>query len=72
MRAIEFKTKIKNNQIQIPAKIQIRLKSYKDKNVRVIVLIEDSEIYDNIVFQEALTNQFLKGYADSDSIYDIN
>lgn len=70
MRAIEFKTKIKNNQIQIPTKAQSELKYNQDKDVRVIVLIDDSEIYDNILFQESAGNHFLKGYADSDSIYD--
>jgi hypothetical protein len=70
MRAIEFKTKIKNNQIQIPIKIQSELKSDQDKDIRVIVLVDDSEVYDNLLFQESASSQFLKGYADSDSIYD--
>jgi hypothetical protein len=70
MRALEFKTKIKNNQIQIPAGIQSELKTNKDKNIRVIVLLDDSDCYDDFVFQEATSEQFLKGYADSDSIYD--
>jgi hypothetical protein len=70
MKAIEFKSKIKNNQIQIPKKAQSELKTNKDKDVRVIVLIDDTEIYDNIVFQESARDQFLKGYADSDSVYD--
>jgi hypothetical protein len=71
MRAIEFKSKIKNNQIQIPLKIQFELKTNQDKDIRVIVFIDDSEIYDNFIFQESASRQFLKGYADSDSIYDI-
>ena len=70
MKAIEFKSKIKNNQIQIPKKAQSELKTNKDKDVRVIVLIDDTEINDNIVFQESARDQFLKGYADSDSVYD--
>jgi hypothetical protein len=70
MKAIEFKSKIKNNQIQIPKKVQSELKANKDKDVRVILLIDDTEIYDNIVFQESARDQFLKGYADSDSVYD--
>ncbi len=70
MKAIEFKSKIKNNQIQIPKKAQSELTINKDKDVRVIVLIDDTEIYDSIVFQESARDQFLKGYADSDSIYD--
>ncbi len=70
MRALEFKSKIKNNRILIPAKIQTELKVKQDKDVRVIVLVDDSDLYDDLIFQEATQNQFLKGYADSDSIYD--
>lgn len=70
MKALEFKTKIKNNLIHIPKRIQTELISNKDKDIRVIVLIEDSEIYDELVFQQSASNLFLKGYADSDSIYD--
>jgi len=69
MRALEFKSKIKNNQILIPTKIQSELNT-NDKDVRVIVLVDDSDIYDDLIFQQTTQNQFLKGYADSDSIYD--
>jgi hypothetical protein len=69
MKALEFKSKIKNNKILIPVKIQSELKN-KDKDVRVIVLIDDSDIYDDLIFQQTTQSQFLKGYADSDSIYD--
>ncbi len=70
MRALEFKSKIKNNQILIPSKIQSELKNKQDKDVRVIVLIDDLEIYDDVIFQQSTQSQFLKGYADSDSVYD--
>ncbi len=70
MRALEFKSKIKDNRILIPAGIQSELKTDQDKEVRVIVLIDDSELYDNLIFQQSTQSQFLKGYADSDSIYD--
>jgi hypothetical protein len=72
MRALEFKSKIKNNQILIPTGIQSELKSNKDRDIRVIVLIDDSEMYDDLIFQQSTKSQFLKGYADSDSIYDKN
>ena len=72
MKALEFKSKIKNNQIHIPARIQSVLKTNQDKDIRVIVLIDDSEIYDDLVFQQLTKKQFLSGYADSDSIYDNN
>ena len=70
MKALEFKSKIKNNQIFIPTRIQSELKSEQDKDVRVIVLIDDSDIYDDLIFQQSTQSQFLKGYSDSDSIYD--
>jgi hypothetical protein len=72
MKALEFKSKIKNNQIHIPTRIQSELKTNQDKDIRVIVLIDDSEIYDDLIFQQTTKAQFLKGYADSDSIYDNN
>jgi hypothetical protein len=70
MRALEFKSKIKKNRILIPAKIQTELNVKQDKDVRVIVLVDDSDIYDNLIFQEATQSQFMEGYADTDSIYD--
>jgi len=70
MRALEFKSKIKNNRILIPTKIQTELNVKQDKDVRIIVLVEDSGIYDALIFQEATQSQFLKGYGDKDSIYD--
>ena len=70
MRALEFKSKIKNNQIMIPARIQSELKTKQDKDVRVIVLVDDSDVYDDLIFQQTTQTQFLNGYVDSDSIYD--
>lgn len=70
MRALEFKSKIKNNRILIPTKIQTELKVRQDKDVRVIVLVDDSDLYDDLIFQQTTQSQFLKGYADTDSIYD--
>ena len=70
MKALEFKTKIKNNQIQIPIGMRAEFKTNPDKQVRVIVLIDDSEINDDSIVQESASEHFLKGYADTDSIYD--
>lgn len=70
MRALEFKSKIKNNQIIIPTKMLSEFKSNDDKNIRVIVLIDEVVISDDLVFQQATQDQFLMGYADSDAIYD--
>lgn len=72
MEALEFVTKIKDNQILVPAAIQSALGINKDKEIRVIVLIEDAvnKHPDDSFIQETAKEQFLKGYADSDSIYD--
>jgi hypothetical protein len=70
MKAVEFNTKIINNQIQIPLTIQSEFKSVKDKDIRVIILIDEIEKEDHILFQRTAESQFLKGYAQSDSIYD--
>ena len=66
MEAIEFKSKICKDSIEIPKHIKTQLQTIKDKNVRVIVLIDhEDKQYQNFVAEE-----FLKGYADSDDIYD--
>ncbi len=70
MKAVEFKTRIKNQQILIPSEIQSQLKTNKD--VRVIVLIDEPDAYDDLTFQQTAQEQFLKGYSDSDSVYDNN
>lgn len=70
MRALEFKSKIRNNQIFIPEQVQSELNVQQDKDVRVIVLVDDSDIYDDYSFQQATQKQFLKGYVASDSVYD--
>ena len=70
MRALEFKSKIKNNQIAIPTKLQAELKTSQNKNVRVILLMDDSEINDEMLYKQTAREQFLKGYSDPDSIYD--
>lgn len=70
MKALEFKTKIKNNQIQIPLSFQSELKTNQDRDVRVIVLIDDSEKSDYQIVKQAATDHFLQGFSESDSIYD--
>lgn len=70
MRALEFKSKIKDNQILIPARLQSELNTKRNKSVRVIVLVEDVDIHDDLLFKQNTQNQFLEGYAESDSIYD--
>jgi hypothetical protein len=70
MKALEFKTRISNNQIQIPAGVRSELKNNGDKEFRVILLLDDSDNNDNLMFRETSGSYFLKGYSDSDSIYD--
>ena len=70
MKALEFKTKIKNNRIQIPLCIQSELKAIQERNVRVIVLIDDSENTDDLIVTQEAAAHFLQGFAESDSIYD--
>jgi hypothetical protein len=71
MKAIEFKSKIKENKILIPRRMQLELATEVDKNVRVVVFVEDSGVYDEKSYRQMTKNQFLKGYADSDSVYDL-
>ena len=70
MRAIEFKSKIKENKILIPHRKQSELFVKSEKTVRVVVFVEDSEFYSEKAYRQMTKSQFLKGYAESDSIYD--
>jgi len=71
MRAIEFKSEIRENRILIPRKIQPELIAGHDKKVRVVVFVEDNDVYAEKAYRQTAKAQFLKGYADSDSIYDL-
>ena len=70
MKAIEFNSRIRNNRILIPAELQSQLKDKLDKDVRVIVLIDETDADDELTYRQTAQSQFLNGYADSDSIYD--
>lgn len=74
MKALEFVTQIKESQIVIPENMLNELEYNKGKKVRVILLFEQnhhSGKYENESFiQQTVQEQFLEGYADSDSIYD--
>ena len=67
MRAIEFRSKIRENQILIPRKNRSDLLVGNDTTVRVIIFVEEPE---EKAYRQMTKSQFLKGYADSDSIYD--
>jgi ABC-type sugar transport system substrate-binding protein len=72
MRTIEYKSKLSKNTIHISKEIQAELKAVDEKNIRVMIFLDDIDDNDDLTFQQAAMEQFLKGYADSDSIYDIN
>ena len=71
MRAVEFKSKINNNQILIPRRVRQELIAGQDKNVRVVVFVQDSDVYDEKAYRRMTKAQFLKGYTESDAVYDI-
>ena len=66
MKALEFQSKIENNQISIPSTIQAKLNG---EDVIVVVLLKDSHS-DEDNFKEITKTAFLDGYDDTDSVYD--
>ena len=71
MKAIEFNSKISENAILIPHKMRQELLNRHNNKVRVVVFLEDSDVYDERSYRQVTKSQFLKGYADTDSIYDL-
>ena len=67
MKALEFQSKIENNQISIPSTIQTRLNG---EDVIVVVLLKDSPSDEEDNFKEMTKTAFLKGYNEADSVYD--
>jgi hypothetical protein len=72
MKALEFRSKIRNNQILIPHRLQSELATDQDRDVRVIILIDDPEMNDYSLEMKAAESHFLEGFAESDSIYDTD
>jgi len=70
MRAIEFKSKIRENKISLPRRLQSEMITGYNKTVRVVLFLEDTDVYDDNAFRQLTKSQFLKGYAKSDDIYD--
>jgi len=71
MKAIEFNTKIEDvSFINIPKTFQKEFIDSENKNVRVIVLVEEKEYQEERLFKSMTVDNFLKGYSESDSIYD--
>jgi hypothetical protein len=71
MRAVEFKSKIRDNRILIPRKVRQELNAEQDRNVRIVVFIKDSDVYDEKAYRQMAKEQFFRGYADTDSVYDL-
>jgi hypothetical protein len=70
MRTVEFETELIDNTITIPENFKEELALSKDKHVRVIVMIDELEINEEIEIKKILNNQFLNGYDEADDIYD--
>ena len=71
MRAVEFRSKISDNRILIPRRVRQELIAGHDKNVRVVVFMRDSDVYDEKEYRQLTKAQFLQGYPESDSVYDL-
>jgi hypothetical protein len=65
MKAIECKSKITDRSIKIPENIE--MDKLIDKDIKVILLYEEAK---NDDFKILTSQQFFKGYDDSDSVYD--
>ena len=68
MKALEFVTVLEDDKhINIPSSMQHDV--HKNQSVRVLILVEDDQA-DDKAWSALSQKQLLKGYADSDSIYD--
>ena len=70
MKAVEFESELINNTIKIPESFRGELSLSKDKHVRVIVLIDEYAKNEETEFKNMLNKQFLKGYDETDAVYD--
>ncbi len=68
MKAVEFTSKMKNRHIEVPKYISDNIA--EDKEVRVIVLLEEIEKDEDQEFKKLSKEIFLAGYSDTDAIYD--
>ena len=67
MKALEFETQVNPDQtLPIPSSVAAELPA--GQSVRVLVLLLDSS--EDADWERLATEQFLKGYADTDAIYD--
>ena len=74
MRAIEFNSRIEENKILIPRRMQSEFFAKDDNKVRVVVFLQDQEVYDygcKTNFSTVAINSFagsIKGLTSSSSI----
>jgi hypothetical protein len=67
MKILEFQTEIRTDDtVKVPPEISAQIQ--KDQPIRVILLISEST--DDHQWANLTAEQFMKGYADSDAIYD--
>ncbi len=64
MKSIAFKSKVENNKIPIPENLFADLKDMNLKEVRVIVLMEELEEFDDEAFDK-FASTFFKKYASN-------
>lgn len=69
MKAIEFTTRLSSRNIRIPENFKQEMESNKGKSTRVILLFDDTQNYPENNLTGFVADEFLKGYADSDNIY---
>lgn len=69
MKALEFKSKLKDNKIVLPEKVQEFLQTVLNKEFRVIILVDEGNETD-VKYDQIVQEQFFQGYAEEDSIYD--
>jgi hypothetical protein len=70
MKAIEFTTRLSRNSIRVPENFKNEMESNRGKQARVILLFDDSENNSDNELKNYVAEEFFKGYADSDKIYD--
>jgi hypothetical protein len=70
MKAIEFTTVLEASKIQFPELILKDIQTSVGKNARVILLIDEIDLYEENNFRNLAEEQFLDGYSETDSIYD--
>ncbi len=68
MKTVEFRARMKNRIIRVPDNLSRELS--EDKDLRVILLLEEVKNQEEKDFMKLSKERFLAGYSNSDSIYD--